>query len=115
MRKTVRADAVCLILVLLCTNAVRGKVTSPREFFGFNLGDDYSLANYKQLAAYWAKLATESDRMRVAPIGLSEEGRPQLMAIVSSPENLQSLPRYQDIARRLALAEQLSADEAHDM
>jgi hypothetical protein len=79
------------------------------------MGDDYCLADYKQLAAYWAKLARESDRVKVTPIGLSEEGRPQLMAIVSAPENLAALPRYQDIARRLALAEQLSADEARDM
>ena len=35
------------------------------------------------------------------------------MAIVSSPENLRNLDRYKDIARRLALAEGLTDDQAH--
>ena len=29
----------------------QGKVTSPKEFLGFNVGDDYLLANYTQLLA----------------------------------------------------------------
>ncbi len=118
MRLT-RNRPVCFLLVIIGLNvplaAAAPHITPPKAFFGFNIGDDYSLANYKQLSDYWAKLAKESDRLKVVPIGLTEEGRPQLMAIVTAPQNLQSLPRYQDIARRLALAEQLSADEAHDM
>src|SRR5689334_4407165 len=43
-------------------------VTSPKQFFGFNLGDDYCLANYKQLSAYWAKLERESERFKVVKI-----------------------------------------------
>ena len=31
-------------------------ITTPKEQFGVNFGDDYFLANYKQLAAYWQKL-----------------------------------------------------------
>jgi hypothetical protein len=34
------------------------------------------------------------------------------MAIISSPENIASLDRYKDISRRLALAENIGADEA---
>ena len=36
------------------------KITTPKEALGFNLGDDYMVANYTQLEAYWKKLATES-------------------------------------------------------
>jgi hypothetical protein len=35
------------------------------------------------------------------------------MAIVSSPENLKNLDRYREIARRLALAEDLTDEQAH--
>src|SRR4029078_3454772 len=35
------------------------------------------------------------------------------MAIVSSPENLRNLDRYKEIARRLALTEDLTDDQAH--
>ena len=55
--------------------------------FGANIGDDYFLANYTQLEAYWQTLDRESDRVTLADIGRTEEGRTQWMAIVSAPEN----------------------------
>jgi hypothetical protein len=87
-------------------------VTSPKQHFGFNMGDDYCLANYQQLASYWARLERESDRLKVVRIGVTEEGRPQLMAIVTSPANHRKLNRYQEISRRLAQAERVTSAEA---
>ena len=43
--------------------AAQPRITAPKEEFGFNIGDDYQLANYMQLEAYWKKLARESDRV----------------------------------------------------
>src|SRR5690606_4468011 len=88
------------------------RVTTPEEFFGHRIGADYVLPNYTQFAAYWKKLDAESDRMRVVSIGKTAEGRDQLMAIVTSPENHANLERYRQIARRLALAEGLTDEEA---
>ncbi len=31
------------------------RVTSPKEQFGFAIGDDYQLATYEQLTAYWRR------------------------------------------------------------
>ncbi|HJZ58630.1 MAG TPA: M14 family zinc carboxypeptidase, partial [Gemmataceae bacterium] len=90
-------------------------VTPPKEHFGFNIGEDYCLANYQQLASYWRKLAGQSDRVRVVKIGVTEEGRDQLMCVVTSPANHKKLDRYQEIARRLARAEGVSADEARKL
>jgi hypothetical protein len=87
-------------------------VTSPKQHFGFNIGDDYCLANYQQLMSYWSKLERESDRLKVVKIGVTEEGRPQLMGIVTSPANHRELARYQEIAGRLALAEGVGAADA---
>jgi hypothetical protein len=89
-----------------------GRITTPKEYFGFNMGDDYCLANYQQLVGYWSKLERESDRLKVVCIGASEEGRPQLMGIVTSPANHRELARYETIARRLAQAEGVSEAEA---
>src|SRR6202158_5020391 len=50
--------------------------------------------------------------MKLVEIGKTEEGRPQWMAIITSPENHKKLARYQEIARKLALAEGLTDDEA---
>src|SRR5258708_34422989 len=81
------------------------KITTPKEALGFNLGDDYQVANYTQLEAYWKKLAAESDRMKLVDMGPTEEGRHQYMAVITSPDNLKKLDHYKDIARRRAHAE----------
>src|SRR5688572_23117414 len=107
------------IVLLLCCLGIATpeaqappKVTSPLQELGHNFGDDYFLANYKQIEAYWHKLDRESDRMVVQSIGKTAEGREQLMAIVTSPQNHKNLARYKDISRRLALAEGLTDAEA---
>jgi hypothetical protein len=94
------------------TAPCQGHITTPREEFGHDFGDDYFLADYRQLAAYWQKLDGESDRMVLREIGKTAEGRPHLMAIVTSPENHKLLARYQEISRRLSLAEGLTDDQA---
>ncbi len=87
-------------------------VTTPQAEFGHTFGDDYFLANYKQLSVYWQKLDRESDRMTLQSIGKTAEGRDQLMAIVTLPENHRNLARYKDLTRRLAFAEGLTEDQA---
>ena len=87
-------------------------ITTPQAQLGHNFGDDYFLANYQQISAYWKKLATESDRIVVQSIGKTAEGRDQLMAIVTSPANHKNLARYKEISARLAHAEGLTDDQA---
>src|SRR5436305_13144874 len=87
-------------------------VTSPKEQFGFNIGDDYQLVNYRQLVDYWKKLAQQSDRMTLEEIGKTAEGRTMTMAVLTSPENQRQLAHYRDIARRLALAEGVTEEHA---
>src|SRR5687768_12539017 len=106
------AGAVMLTAVTSQPAARQAAVTAPRAQFGFELGDDYQLINYKQLSDYWRKLDAESDRMAVQEIGRTSEGRPHLMAIVTAPENHKNLERYRDISRRLAFAEGLSDEQA---
>src|ERR1700722_11994352 len=89
------------------------KITTPKEAFGFNVGDDYHLANYVQLTSYWQTLAKESDRMKLVDIGPTAEGRRQYMAIISSPENIAKLDHYKEISAKLSHAEGLTDAEAH--
>lgn len=101
-----------LILIFICFASAHGKITTPREQLGFSMGDDYHLANYTQLIAYWGKLAQESDRISLQNIGKTAEGRPMIMAIITSPENRKKLDHYKGISKKLALAEGLSDEEA---
>jgi hypothetical protein len=93
----------------------RAQITTPKEHFGFNIGDDYHLATYTQFESYVRKLADESPRMALEEIGKTSEGRPHLMAIITSPENHQRLARFKEISRRLARAQGLTDEEAREL
>ncbi|HEX7123540.1 MAG TPA: M14 metallopeptidase family protein, partial [Gemmatimonadaceae bacterium] len=112
-----RRPVLSLLAIALSASslAAQGRITSPKEHFGFNIGDDYQLANYTQFMAYWRLLDRQSPRMVVEEIGKTAEGRPQLMAIISSPENIRNLDRYKRISQRLALAEGLTDEQARAM
>ena len=99
-------------LTIVAPVAAQRIITSPKEQFGFAIGDDYQLATYSQLTDYWHKLARESDRMKVVSIGKTAEGRDQWMAIISSPSNLATLERLKAISAQLSRAEGLSPAQA---
>ena len=105
-----------LVLVLFAFRlAGQGRITTPKEQFGFSVGDDYHLANYVQLQNYWKKLAQESARLKLFAIGKTAEGRSMTMAVITSPENQKRIARLQEIARRLALAEDISEQDAKNL
>lgn len=104
--------ALAAVLTVAVPAAGQHRVTTPEEEFGFEIGADYQLINYQQLHAYWIKLANESDRMVLDTIGYTSLGRPQIQAIITSPENHRNLDRYREIAQRLAKAEGVSEEEA---
>ena len=109
-RHAVPALAVCLSVAAALP--AQGRLTSPREQLGWNVGDDYRLATYTQLTAYWQKLDSESDRLKLVSIGKTAEGRDQWMMIVTAPANFAKLDRYREIATRLARAEGLTGEQA---
>lgn len=107
-----------LALLALCFSlplSAQRKITTPKEEFGFNVGDDYMLATYTQFEKYVQKLAKESDRMKLVDMGKTAEGRTQWMSIVSSPENIRNLARLKEISHRMATAEGVSEEAARAM
>ena len=90
-------------------------LTPPKAHFGHDIGDDYYLANYTQYVEYLHKLDRESDRMTVVEIGKTEEGRPELTAIVTSPENHKKLAQFKEMNRKLALADGITDEQARQL
>ncbi len=116
--------AVCIVALVVVAVAPRaqrssseplGAITTPKQQFGHDIGDDYVLVNYTQYAEYLRTLDRESDRMTIVEIGKTEEGRAQLMAIITSPDNHRRLAQYKAMNRRLALAEDLTDDQARQL
>ncbi len=104
--------ALAALMVVASPLRAQNRVTTPEQQFGFEIGADYQLINYQQLHEYWIKLANESDRMMLDTLGLTEEGRPHIQAIITAPSNFANLDRYREIAGRLAKAEGISEAEA---
>lgn len=103
-----------IVLPGFITEIKAQSVPSPKEHFGFNIGDNYKLANYTQTEAYFKKLeAAAPGRCKLVDIGLTEEGRHQYMMIVSSAENMKNLDHYKEISRKLARAEDMTDAQAH--
>jgi len=114
-------SSMTLMMIILFLGLLPGNsfgqttITSPKDHFGFNIGDDYYLVTYTQAVEYWKKLAQESSRIILEDIGLTAEGRSQLMAIISSPANLEKLDHYKEISTQLALAKSLTDEKAREL
>ena len=89
-----------------------GLAPSPRAVLGFEPGDDYTLADFRQLREYFRRLDAASDRVQLQVAGYSTEGNEMLVAIISSEGNLARLEHYRDISRRLALVRGVTDVEA---
>jgi hypothetical protein len=90
-------------------------IPSPKDHFGFQIGDNYHLATFTQTEAYFKKLAAASNKVKLQVIGKTEEGRNQYMLIVSDPSNMRLLEKYKSISQKLARAEALTDAEAKEL
>ncbi|MDT8402203.1 MAG: M14 family metallopeptidase, partial [Bacteroidales bacterium] len=114
---SIRMLAILLLLSISTGSWLHAQenITDPLSFLGFDIGADYHLTNYTKALEYWQLLDKESDRMILENIGTSAEGRPQYMAVISSPRNLEKLDYYRNISQKLALAKDITEEEARRM
>ncbi|OGD58129.1 hypothetical protein A3K78_00825 [Candidatus Bathyarchaeota archaeon RBG_13_52_12] len=87
-------------------------VPSPEEHLGFKIGEDRKLADWPEIVSYFRKVAAISDRVRVEELGKTTEGKPFLLATISSPENLRRLEEIRQIQLRLCNPDGLTPEEA---
>ena len=112
----IRKLSICALFLISSTLlSVAQDLTSPKQHFGFSIGDNYKLATYTQTEAYFKKIASSSDRVSLVNMGTTEEGRSQYMMIVSSPENIKNLTHFKEISQKLARAEGISDEQAKKM
>jgi hypothetical protein len=113
-RSAVVACAVAWLLLVSCsgTSDVLGQrrsrvpplsaIPSPKSILGFTPGDDRTIADWRQITDYFARLDKASNRVLVQKIGESTLKRPIVVAFISAPENILALNKYEEIQRRLA-------------
>ena len=103
------------LLLALASTAAHAQVTTPDQAFGFKLGTDRKLADWKELTAYYQKLAKESDRVQYEDLGKTTEGRPFVAVKISSPENLAHAAEYQQMLARLADSRATTPEQANEL
>jgi len=95
-----RLLTICLI-TLGVVSFVQAQIQSPDEFLGYQLGSHFT-PHYK-VADYFRQTASASAKnMKLIEYGKTNEGRPLMVAIVSSPENISKLEQIR--ANNLVLA-----------
>jgi hypothetical protein len=77
-------------------------VPAPQSVLGFRPGDDFRLVEWSTIIDYFEKVDRASDRVLVRTLGRTTEGRPYVVAMISSPETLGQLDRYRGYQRRLS-------------
>jgi len=78
------------------------KITSPEEYFGFQLGSDRKIARWDKIIEYFTLLEKESSKLKVVDMGPSTMGNPFLVVYISSPENIADLDRLREINARIS-------------
>ncbi len=93
--------SLCLCGWLLIASAA-AQVPSPKAVLGFQPTDDRTIADWRQIADYFAKLDEASGRVKVREFGKTTLGKPMIAAFISSPENIKKLDEYRAINAKLA-------------
>ncbi len=101
-----------LIALLLFTVSVAAQIPSPSQFLKLDIGADRTLADYKQIRAYFAALDQASPRVEVESLGKTTLGEEMIMAVISSEENIRNKARIKETAKRLADPRGLADAEA---
>src|SRR5574341_1204883 len=101
-------------LLLLCplASAAADTVPAPAAVLGFRVGEDRKLADWTQIVDYFRRLDAASDRVVVEEVGKTTEGRPFLIATITSPANMRRLEAIRQANLRLADPRGLGEDEA---
>ena len=76
-------------LFILLHSAAGQPVPSPDQFLSFQYGKTFTPYHLK--VQYFKEIAASSSRVKLDTYGTTYEGRPLLLAVISSPENLNKL------------------------
>ncbi len=66
------------------------ELTPPDVYIGHPVGADYKLANWDKVYGYFMYVGENSDRVNTREIGTTMEGRPYIVAEISSPDAIRN-------------------------
>jgi len=87
-------------------------VPTPLQFNGYVVGAPKKLTYPQQIYRYMRAVAAATPRVRVFSIGETEEGREQILVVVSDEQNIANLERNKEMLARLADPRRITDTEA---
>jgi hypothetical protein len=88
------------------------RVPSPFKVLGYVPGTVGRLSYVADITRYFRALDEASPRVRVFDLGMSDEGRPMIVAAIADSTTIERLEQYRGITAALADPRRLSADSA---
>lgn len=93
-----------LITLMIFPLVIFAQLKSPDQFLSSPLGVQFTY--HHELVSYVEHVSANSDRVKLVQYGKTAQGRPLLVAVISSPENLQKLEAIRlNHLKRAGLAE----------
>ncbi|MCE5249156.1 M14 family metallopeptidase [bacterium] len=86
---------------------------TPVDYIGYPVGADYKLARWKTIVDYFRYVDENSDRVVTRDMGTTTEGRPFIIAEISSPDAVHDFARHRENQRKIA-DPRLIRDEAEE-
>jgi zinc carboxypeptidase len=77
-------------------------VPSPKDVLGHHIGEPKKLTYYADILKYYRALAAATPRVKVVPIGKSNEDRDLVVVFVGSDESIKNLEQYRTYLGQLA-------------
>ncbi|MFI5143075.1 MAG: M14 family zinc carboxypeptidase, partial [Thermoanaerobaculales bacterium] len=90
-------------------------VPTPQKFLGYIAGAEGHLTYAEDVARYMRALAAASPRVKVFPIGNSEEGREMILVAIADEATIADLDRFKAITRALADPRKLGDEQARTL
>ncbi len=107
-----KTRALAAAILTLSAPARAAIIPSPSEFLGMEVGADRTVADYRQILAYFRALDAASPRVEVEILGKTTLGEDLFLAAISSEANLAGKKRLQEIARKIADPRRLTDADA---
>jgi hypothetical protein len=77
-------------------------IPSPKDVLGHHIGEPKKLTSYADILKYYHALAAATPRVKVLPIGTTDEGRELAVVFVGSDESIANLEQYRTYLGQLA-------------
>ena len=90
-------------------------IPSPKDVLGHHIGEPGKLTYYAEAVNYYQQLAAKTSRVKVFPIGKTDEGRECVIVVVGSDESMKNLDQYRRYLAQLADPRGLSDAQAREI